>query len=425
MKKYLFIAASLVSVFAFSQTGHIMQGIGSVNMSMGGAATAQPTGISGALYWNPATISTFNETSIAIDAGIFYSRPELSSTYAIYSGTTKGEKSPSVLPSAAVVFGKENNKHTFGISIFGVSGFGVDFPQSTTNPINFPQSMGGFGHLFSEYTLMQVGVSYAYNITDKLSVGINPILNYGTLELEPNPISSPDMMKGYPKSDKATAIGFGAQIGVFYDTQSGIKVGASYKSEQKFKEFEFSNTYLDGTAAPNATFTMNYPAIYSAGIGYSNENLDLALDYRYIDYANTEGFEKKGWTSTASVQGFGWNSISVISAGFQYKGIDRLPIRIGYTYSENPIEPELAFFSTPATAIIKNAFELGVGFNASNKLTLNANYHYATSGNDATSGSLLSPMMVSPTNPYGAIPNTSVSYTMDTMMLQFGIEYKF
>ena len=30
------------SAMAFSQAGHIMQGVGAVNMSMGGAATAQP-----------------------------------------------------------------------------------------------------------------------------------------------------------------------------------------------------------------------------------------------------------------------------------------------------------------------------------------------------------------------------------------------
>ena len=37
-----------------------MQGVGSVNMSMGGASTAQPLDISGALQWNPASISAFD-----------------------------------------------------------------------------------------------------------------------------------------------------------------------------------------------------------------------------------------------------------------------------------------------------------------------------------------------------------------------------
>ena len=61
MKNYflaicLFFSGSVV----FAQAGHIMQGVGAVNMSMGGAATAQPLSIEGAIQWNPATLSHFN-----------------------------------------------------------------------------------------------------------------------------------------------------------------------------------------------------------------------------------------------------------------------------------------------------------------------------------------------------------------------------
>jgi len=65
---------------AMAQTGHIMQGAGSVNHSMGGAATGQPLDISGALQWNPASISTFDGTIISFDIGLFSSSPTLYST---------------------------------------------------------------------------------------------------------------------------------------------------------------------------------------------------------------------------------------------------------------------------------------------------------------------------------------------------------
>ena len=65
MKKLLLqICLSLFSVAVFAQAGHVMQGVGAVNMSMGGAATGQPLDISGALQWNPASISTFDNTII-------------------------------------------------------------------------------------------------------------------------------------------------------------------------------------------------------------------------------------------------------------------------------------------------------------------------------------------------------------------------
>jgi long-chain fatty acid transport protein len=445
MKNYIIVLCLLlISAFGYAQTGHIMQGVGAANMSMGGAATAQPLDISGSLLWNPAAISAFDKRIISINAGAFFSSPKLSSSLPAgmlgpgapaVSGTTNDDRGTSVMPAIAMVFGKPESKHTFGVSAFGISGFGVTFPEEvnnplsdsfdptkSSNPINYPQQAGGFGLLQSDYMLLQVGFTYSYKLSDKVSIGIQPTFNYSSLELIPNPLSSPSMTLGYPTSNKASAVGYGAQAGIFFDSQTGFKLGAAYKSQQYFNNFEFKNTFLDGSAAPGNNFTMNYPAIASIGTGYSKGVIDLALDYRYVLYSTTDGFEAKGWTPTGSVQGFGWKDMSIISFGLQYKGLNKLPLRAGYTYSTNPIESELAFFSTPATAIIKNAFQLGFGYEISDRLVLNGVYHYGTSSGD-TRGQLLNPMAVASGNPYGAIPGTSVSYSMTTSMVMFGINY--
>jgi long-chain fatty acid transport protein len=411
----------------FSQAGHIMQGVGSVNMSMGGASTAQPLDISGALHWNPATVSTFNDKILKFDIGMFYSSPELFSTVPTaggpFSGNTKDDRGVSPMPALAMVWGKPDSKHTFGASAFGISGFGVTFPESMTNPINMPQSNGGFGRIESDYILLQVGLTWAYELTDKLSIGIQPTFNYSTLELAPNPTANPSPTAGYPSTDKATAIGFGAQFGLFYDSGFGLKLGASYKTAQKFSAFDFDNTYLDNSTSKNE-FQMDYPAILSLGFGYSTGNIDFALDFRRVDYENTDGFSKTGWTQTASVSGFGWKNMSIISTGIQYKGINKLPLRLGYTYSSNPISSDVAFFNIPATAIIKNAFQGGLSYEVNDKWTFDAVYHYGAS-DGKTSGQLLNPMFIGSNPPYGAIPGSNVSYDMKTSMIMVGISYTF
>ena len=169
---------------------------------------------------------------------------------------------------------------------------------------------------------------------------------------------------------------------------------------------------------------MNYPGIISAGIGYSNKSIDAAVDYRYVNYQNTAGFKAKGWTPQYSVAGFGWKDISIVSAGLQYKGINKFPIRVGYTYSSNPINSELAFFSVPATAIIKNAFQVGCGYTFNNKVMLNLTYHHGTSSG-STSGPILSPMMTNSSNLYGAVPGSNVSYKMTTDLILLGLNYSF
>jgi long-chain fatty acid transport protein len=168
---------------------------------------------------------------------------------------------------------------------------------------------------------------------------------------------------------------------------------------------------------------MNYPAIISVGLGYTLESFDFAVDYRFVDYKNTDGFAESGWTQTGSVAGFGWENMNIISAGIQYKGIEKLPLRIGYTYSSNPITEELAFFSVSAPAVINNAFQLGLSFIASDNFSIDAMFHHGTSGE--TTGQLLSPLAIGATNPLGALPGTSVSYNMATDLIMVGASYTF
>ena len=459
-----------------AQTGHLMQGVGAVNMSMGGAATAQPLDISGAMQWNPASLSVFDGSILKFDIGAFEGVPELSSSLPAGMlgegapatfGKTKSELGFMPMPAIGFAWGKEDSKHTFGISAFGISGFGVDFPQETNLPVDsegnrnpnwdpnnsnailYPQNLMGFGNLHSEYMLLQVGFTWAYNFSEKFSIGLQPTFNYASLILEPNPLAAPDfgpnpieqpeLGKGYPNSESASALGFGGQIGLFYDSLNGFKIGASYKTSQYFSEFDFENTYLDGSSAPNAQFTMNYPAVYSIGIGYSKGIIDFALDYRYVDYESTEGFEDYGWEvaeegpftgfPTGVVNGFGWQNMSVVSAGLQLKAINRLPLRFGYTYSSNPIQDELAFFSTPATAIIAHAFQFGLSYEVSDNFRIDAVYHYGMS-DGKTSGNLLNPkppFLGGPwdadTNPLGKIPGSEVAYDMTTQMFMVGLNF--
>jgi long-chain fatty acid transport protein len=328
------------------------------------------------------------------------------------------------MPSLAMVWGSEESKHTFGVSAFGISGFGVTFPENMANPINAPQNMGGFGHVESDYMLLQIGFTWAYEFADNLSFGIEPTINIATLEMAPNPLAMPSMTLGYPESDQASAVGFGAQFGLFYASDGGFKLGVSHKTNQSFDAFKFNNTYLDGTNASANEFQMDYPAITSFGMGVSKEKFDIAVDYRMVNYDGTEGFEKKGWTQFGTVQGFGWEDITIVSVGLQLKLIEKLPLRFGYTYSDNPINPDLAFFSVPATAIIENAYQFGFSYPINDKLMLNGLYHHGESG-DKTEGPLMNPMMASPSNRYGSIPGTTVGYEMTTDMVMFGLTYTF
>jgi len=452
MKKIILLFCfSLFSVFAFSQSAGVIQGVGAINMSMGGAATGQPLDISGALQWNPASISSFDNTSIKLDFGLFFVSSELSSSAPAglffpgdtrtFSGSTDNTRGPSPLPSLAVVWGNADSKHTFGLSVFAISGIGLTFPVEKNSPLDasgslnllfdgsansnviiYPQAAGGFGQIESDYMLMQLGFTYAYEISDKFSIGIEPTLDYGALQLIPNPTAAPNAF-GYGNSSSTTSIGFGGQIGLYYNSGSGFKAGASYKTKQFFGDYDFENTFMDGST--NTTkYNLNFPSIISVGLGYSMDKFDFAADYRYVGYKNTEGLGESGWNADASVAGFGWENMSIISLGVQYKGIEKLPLRIGYTYNTVPITEELAFFSTPMPAVVNNGIQVGLSFIAGENFSIDAVYHHGMSGD--VSGLLSSPRAIDPsTNPLGALPGTNVTYNMTTNLFMIGAGYTF
>ncbi|MDC9724143.1 MAG: hypothetical protein PSN34_15425 [Urechidicola sp.] len=121
----------------------------------------------------------------------------------------------------------------------------------------------------------------------------------------------------------------------------------------------------------------------------------------------------------------------VVSLGIQYKGIEKLPLRLGYTYSSNPIKDELAFFSTPATAIIANAFQGGLSYEINDKFQVDGVFHYGMS-DGKTEGQLMNPTPQAfggpwdaTANPLGKIPGSTVAYDMTTWMVQFGVSYTF
>jgi long-chain fatty acid transport protein len=444
MKNRLTFLLIFTSAISFAQTGHMLQGIGAVNMSMGGASTAQPADINGALMWNPASISSFDGKILSANIGLFISSPKLSSSLpagAIPStpalkGTSESTVGAAPVPSLAMVWGKKESKHSFGVSAFAISGLGVAFsqeinnplnpafdPTKSSNPITYPQAAGGFGNIESKYALFQTSFTYSYKLSENLSIGIQPNFNYHTMKLFPNPFASPTA-KGYANGDGASAFGYGAQLGIFYDSKKGIKLGLSYKTKQKFSDVEFTNASLDGSEAPPNTFSLDFPSVVSVGMGYSKNNIDFALDFRQIFYENTNGFSKSAWTSTGSVTALGFKNVSVVCAGVQFKGVAKLPIRLGYTYSSSHLDPQLPFFAASAPLDIKHGIQAGVGYLLSDRVTINGVFHFGTSAGTAK-GQLMSPLAVTAANPYGAIPGTEISFNSTTKMVMIGVNYSF
>lgn len=426
------LAAGLLflPLHSFSQNGHIMSGVGAVDQSIGGAGTvAYPLdGLSG-LYANPASITAFE--GLILDVSIQLLRPNGTIYSSIQqeafgpgfpgntiSGSTESTAGPFPIPALALTYAPVESRWVFGLSAYGVGGFGVDYEMTPTNPITTPQAPNGFGfgNIPSEFQLLQIAPTVAFKINEMVSVGFSPILNRSSLEVNPFPAAPPDDGNGdgffsYPDGPQTSAWGAGYSLGLNIRNLNDFHFGFSYKSIQRFNDLDFNST--DEAGGPREfSFNLDYPSILTAGMGYTGINRVLmAFDVKYIDFARTDGFSGNGYDATGAVRGFGWNSIFVYSAGVQYQLTDRLPVRVGYSYNPCPIDKEDSFFNVSAPAIIEHHLSTGLSYDVTPGIRANAALQLGLK--NSTEGQWV--------GPNGEMPGTMVKNELSTGIFVFGM----
>ena len=190
---------------AGAQFGTIFSGTGPVNRSFGGVAVAAPLSPAGAMYWNPATLSGFQDSQLEAGAELLFPHTETSSRIAADSlgpglpplglmGKTESDSGAFPLPMIGLVVQPENSPVSYGLGIFAVAGFGVDYSGDATNfPLSPPPPAGlGFGPIFSEFQVLQIAPAISVRVTERLSIGAGPTVNLASLKVTPAIFAVPD-----------------------------------------------------------------------------------------------------------------------------------------------------------------------------------------------------------------------------------------
>ncbi len=408
---------------AQAQMGHVLNGVGPVNQSMAGASTAMPIDVSGALQWNPAGISGLDHNGFAF--GLELLKPDASVSSSVMGGAMSGSSSSdageSAIPSFGMVYHLEDSDWTVGLGAFGISGFGVDYAASSSNPILMPPP-NGFGTVYSNFQMLQLAPTMSYQVNDRWSVGFAPTINQGQLAVNPGCFAAPDDADGdgnpsYPDARSAAkSWGFGAQVGVYYKGETGWNAGLSYKSRQYFEDYRYNST--DELGNPRSIkLDLDFPSVVSLGVGYEGlERWRLAADVRYIDYENTSGFDPASFRPDGSVNGFGWDSILVMAIGAQYE-INRLwKVRAGYSFNENPVSDANSTFNLPAPAVIQHHLALGLSYCFHENSCIDLAYRHGFE--NSVSGPIAHPTI-------GEVPDSSVENTLSTDSLLLGFRVSF
>jgi long-chain fatty acid transport protein len=439
---YLIAVLSLLALLpahTASAQGIALGGVGPVNRSMAGAATAAPIDAAGAIHWNPASISGLERSEMLFGLELLLPTENLSSSIEAgalgggfppvrLAGSTGGEPGVSPLPTVALVHKPKNSRWTYGLGIYLVGGFCVNYPASTTNPVLMPQNntpggFGGLGRLSAEAEYMQIVPTLSYALTERLSVGIAPTVTLGKISADPLFFATPDDAGGslvptYPPAGGTRYHwGGGFQVGAYYVTDTCWHLGLAFKSTQWFEDLRFKTT--DEAGGPrNESVHFDYPMIISLGTAYSGiENWLFACDVRYFDYENTAGFgDAAGFDANGRVTGLGWQSVVSVHTGVQYRASQRVRLRLGYQYNDNPIRSNEVFFNVASPLIIQHVISTGLSYRLAENLSLSLAYLHGFE--NRSTGAIHAPGA-------GPIPGTSVSSRISADALSAGLTLQY
>ncbi|GAB5444215.1 MAG: outer membrane protein transport protein [Fuerstiella sp.] len=421
---FLLFAATGPAAFA---QGILVSATGPVNRSMGGAGTAAPLEAQGALFWNPASISALESDEVSLGfAGVLPVLRTSSSITGLGAGTSAAEPGISPLINFGWVHHPENSDLTFGVGLFSAAGFRTNFPASTTNPVFTPQSNapgvpGGLGQVYTEAAFLQFVPTVAWQMNDRWSFGFGPTVTIGDVIVDPFVFDAPDDADGSGAPRYASGIGSrthwggGFQAGAYYEDECGRHLGFTFKSPQWMERFSFNSE--DESGLPRSVGAkMDLPMVLSLGTAWSGwDRWVLATDVRYFDYANTDGFNTRGFRADGSVAGLGWNSIFSVATGAQYKVSEDLFLRVGYTFNECPIPDDQAFFNIGTPLHYQHEIHVGGSWRLAKRVWLSCAYTYYLESE--VSGPIVTPL--------GAVPGSNVTNRKTVHIADVGITVRY
>ncbi len=406
--------------------GLMLSSFGPVNASMGGASTAAPIEALSALGWNPASISGLPNSELSVGMGLLLSDPVLDSSIPGWgAGSTGSEPGVLALPNIGWVH-KISDRTTVGLGMMVVGGFKSNYPADWTNPVlapvsNTPGFPGGLGSLYSEGQFLQFAPVVSWAVTDRLSIGIGPTVTMGQLIVDPLLLTNPDDADGsfvptYPAGRGTRfAWGGGAQLGAYYITDYCWHFGASIKSPQWMEPFRM-HTENELGVPYTAQFKFDLPMIVSVGAAYSGfENTVFALDLRYFDYRNADGFGGHGYSPYGALQGLSWTNQLAVATGVQQRLSDHLLVRLGYTYNTSPYSDRDTFYNVASPLNYQHQLGVGGTWEFSDCVALHLSYtHYFQYD---SSGPIILPGV--------EIPGSSVTNTVSAHIASLGVTVKY
>ncbi len=374
----LAVAAAVAAPSALATNGYFTEGEGTVNRGMAGAGIAMPQDALAAAI-NPAGIVKLGGR---MDLGIGLFRPDrhydISGNGAGLTGSGDGnDTSNFLIPS----FGYNmplSSTDAFNISVYGNGGMNTDYSSTVF------KSFGSNGNTGVDLAQLFVNGAYAHSF-GPMSVGGSVIFAYQRFKasgLQAFDTAGFSSSKGNV-SDLGydDTHGFGVRLGLLYDINKDVSVGATYQSKIKGQFDKYKGLFADQGE-------FDIPSTYGVGVAWkATPVVEVAFDYVKIKYTDSSavsdpldslaalglGGAKRFGDSNGP--GFGWKDINVYKLGVQYKASSDWTLRAGWNHGDNPIPSSQVVVNILAPGIVTD--HLNLGFTKAMDKSSDVNFAYS------------------------------------------------
>jgi len=363
MKKRLVAAAVAAALIALTHNAHAtngdqMIGVTATQWGMAGAVVAAPQD-AGTIMSNPAGLAELGMKEVRFDMGFgLLNPPRKVNNY-------ESDSDYYLIPSGAVAF-NVNDRLYLGMGMAGLSGMGVDFPDTAATT--------GSQAVVTTKQFYKIAPGFGFRVNDKLSVGAALNIDYQSLALS-NPMYTLPQNQVY---------GFGVTAGLIYKLNDRLQVGAAWVSKQNMDEFKWN------TSAGAFEMAMDGPQQFSLGLAFKPvPGLLIEADVKHIQFGDVLDSIAVGRPAAyagpipASFN-FGWEDQTVFALGVQKEINPKTTVRVGFNYGESPIGPEDVKNNIGSLAVTEKHVSLGVTRKLSDKVSGSLSYMHAFH-NDVTS----------------------------------------
>jgi long-chain fatty acid transport protein len=409
----IFVMFMLSSV-AWATNGDNMIAIGAIARSMGGVGIAAPLDAISAVFSNPAAMCFgpyCPSSEINFDGTLFM--PKVDAKVTQGNNTFKADSEDSVYAIPAIGLSVPITDKfpfwRFGLAAYGVTGLGVDYRDTALDQPGYyfgqaPLIAGAYTQL----NIMKFAPAVAFQPNERLSFGLAMHIDYSTLDL---------------RDGTSANYGVGVQVGMIYKATDRLSLGLNYVTPQNIN---YDDVYdLDGDTKSDR-LQLESPQQLGFGLAYNflEYKLLVETDVKWINWNGSNGYGD-----------FGWGDQWVFAVGAQYQPMQKLFLRMGYNYGNNPVNEHNGWNgSSPTTvqgntmpryyyesfrvigfpAVVEHHITAGIGYEFSPKFAMNLGYMHAFSNTIKEQGTDLT----------GQVP-VGMESTLSQNGLDFGLTWRF